>query len=54
MSYNIIDEYINFIKKEYLKFYKIILRMKYNKQVIEHLEKEGLKFIIKNKSRHLH
>lgn len=37
MSYNIIDEYINFIKKEYLKFYKIILRTKYNKQVIEPL-----------------
>ena len=37
MSYNIIEEYVQFIKKEYLKFYKIVLRTKYNKKMIEPL-----------------
>lgn len=37
MTYNIIEEYIQFVKKEYLKFYKIILRTKYNKKLIEPL-----------------
>lgn len=34
MNYNIINEYIDFIKSEYLNFYKIVLKTKYQKKLI--------------------
>ena len=32
MSYNIIEEYLSFLKKSYLNFFKIIFKNKYSKE----------------------
>ena len=33
MNYNIINQYINYFRKEYLEFFKLILRNNYQKNL---------------------